>query len=160
MVKATGVPQLPIRTRGARKHDVRTQFAALCYRPRDGRKGIEVLLVTSRESGRWLVPKGWPMDRQTPAAAAAREAYEEAGVLGRMRDEVIGLYSYQKEMVEDALPCVVAVFALEVREVLKDYPEASERKRKWFSARKAAAKVKEPELAEIIRSFAGRTARG
>ena len=58
------IKQLPITVNSARKTDVRTQFAALCWRVMDGK--VQILLITSRGSGRWIVPKGWPMDGQTP----------------------------------------------------------------------------------------------
>lgn len=142
---------VPLRTGKAGKRDVRTQFAALCYRLR--KKEVEVLLITSRDSGRWIIPKGWPMDRLTPAEAAAQEAFEEAGVIGKAKEMVIGLYSYRKETVDDQLPCVVAVFPLKVQKLVKDYPEMAERDRRWFPARKAAEKVREPELRQILKNF-------
>ncbi|MEP3299051.1 MAG: NUDIX hydrolase [Pseudoruegeria sp.] len=137
--------------RRAKKRDVRTQFAALCYRVKNGK--VEVLMVTSRGTGRWIIPKGWPMDGQTPAAAAATEAFEEAGVDGRVKDMCLGIYSYQKDIGDDALPCVVAVFPVKVKRLHDNFPEAKERKRKWFSRKKAAARVKESELAQIIQNF-------
>ena len=69
------IKQLPISLRGAAKSDVRTQFAALCYRIKRGK--VQVLLVTSRRTKRWIVPKGWPMEGRTPADSAAQEAWEE-----------------------------------------------------------------------------------
>ena len=141
----------PLRTGKAGKREVRTQFAALCYRLR--KKEVEVLLITSRDSGRWIIPKGWPMDRLTPAEAAAQEAFEEAGVIGKAKDMVIGLYSYRKETEDDQLPCVVAVFPLKVQKLVKDYPEMDERDRRWFPAKKAAEKVREPELRQILKNF-------
>ena len=70
------IKQLPISLHGAQKHELRTQFAALCYRLRRGK--VQILLVTSRGSKRWIVPKGWPMEAKTPAASALQEAWEEA----------------------------------------------------------------------------------
>ncbi|MGG7646053.1 NUDIX hydrolase [Rhodovulum sp. YNF3179] len=152
MVTLPRTPQFPVRTGGARKDEVRTQFAALCYRVRKG--ATEVLLITSRDTGRWVLPKGWPMDGVTPADAAAREAWEEAGVTGQVRHAVAGLYSYNKAMEsDDDLPCIVAIFPLQVRKLARDFPERGLRKRKWFSPRKAAGKVREPELQEILSRF-------
>jgi 8-oxo-dGTP pyrophosphatase MutT (NUDIX family) len=152
MVRVQRTLQMPIRTDGARKEDVRTQFAALCWRERKGE--VQVLLVTSRDSGRWVLPKGWPIDGLTPAEAALREAWEEAGVRGRASEVVAGLFSYRKAMDdEDWLPCVVAVFPVEVKDLAGTYPESEERRRKWFAPKKAAQKVREPELREILRRF-------
>ncbi|TNF65070.1 MAG: NUDIX hydrolase [Rhodobacteraceae bacterium] len=146
------IKQLPLNLRTASKTDVRSQFAALCYQA-EGDK-VRVLLITSRRSGRWIVPKGWPMDGVTPAEAAMREAWEEAGVVGRAQDQCLGLFSYDKEM-EDGLlyPCVAMVYPVKVKHLAADYPEAAERRRKWFSPKKAAQKVGEPELQRILRDF-------
>ena len=103
--------QLPISLQGARKGEVRTQFAALCYRVRQGK--VQVLLITSRGAKRWIVPKGWPMDAKTPGAAAAREAWEEAGVRGRVTGGCLGVYSYTKEMDDgEMLPVVAMLLSL------------------------------------------------
>ncbi len=143
---------LPMRLQSASKRDVRTQFGALCWRVRDGK--VQILLITSRGTGRWIIPKGWPMDGATPSAAAATEAFEEAGVEGRISDVVLGVFSYQKNMPdEENMPCIAAVFPLEVKKTHEKWPEAKERRRKWFSQKKAAEMVSEPELAQLIRSF-------
>ncbi len=142
----------PQRLDVSHKHDVRTQFGALCYRVRDDK--VQILLITSRGTGRWIIPKGWPVDGETPAGAAATEAFEEAGVEGKPSDECLGIYSYTKTVPKgDNLPIVVAVFPFKVKRELKDFPEAGQRKRKWFSLKKAAAMISEPELAPLIRSF-------
>ncbi len=138
---------------GFGKRDVRSQFAALCYRVHNDK--TQVLLVTSRTRGRWIIPKGWPVEGATPAEAAATEAYEEAGVKGKTFNICLGLYSYTKIMGEgeDDLPCAVSVFPVKVKTILKDYPEKADRKRKWFSVKKAAARVREPELRKILKHF-------
>lgn len=142
----------PQRLDVSHKHDVRTQFGALCYRVQDDR--VQVLLISSRGTGRWIVPKGWPMDGETPAGAAATEAYEEAGVEGKISDTCLGIYTYTKTIPKgDNLPIVVAVFPFKVKRLLKDFPEAGQRKRKWFSLKKAAAMISEPELVPLIRDF-------
>lgn len=143
--------QRPISLATAGKRDMRTQFGALCYRLRDGK--VEVLLITSRGTGRWIIPKGWPMDGETPAGSAAVEAFEEAGVEGKPSDRALGFYTYTKGNRGDFLPCVVAVFPLKVRRLLKDFPERGQRRRKWFSQKKAASMVSEPELRRLIKSF-------
>jgi 8-oxo-dGTP pyrophosphatase MutT (NUDIX family) len=129
-----------------------TQFAALCYRTHKDR--TQVLLITSRDTGRWIVPKGWPIDGLSPAAAAAQEAFEEAGVRGRVHGRSIGQYSYHKVFSRrEDLPCLVAVFPVEVRELARKFPEKGQRRRKWFTPEQAATLVQEPELAEILRGF-------
>ena len=132
-----------------------TQYGALCWRlTSDGKP--EVLLITSRDTGRWVIPKGWPMKGKGPCEAALQEAYEEAGVEGKVSEACAGLYSYTKVLGPDrsgGVPCVVAVYALQVRKLLSDFPEVDERRRKWFSPKKAAQKVDEPELQELLRGF-------
>src|SRR5690606_4821481 len=71
------------------------QYAALPWRV--GRHGgIEILLVTSRQRGRWIVPKGWQATGLSPSRSAAREAFEEAGVIGPIGPDPIGSYRYAK----------------------------------------------------------------
>lgn len=132
--------------------DVRTQYAALCFDTSRGK--TRVLLVTSRDTRRWIVPKGWPIKGATPAGSAAREAWEEAGVVGRLFDQCLGIYCYIKR--EDKgpdLPCAVTVYPVKVLSLKGDYPERRERRRKWFSLAKAAERVDEAELAQILRAF-------
>ncbi|MCP5036527.1 MAG: NUDIX hydrolase [Rhodobacteraceae bacterium] len=141
----------PIKVAGAGKREVRTQFGALCYRVK-GRK-VEVLLITTRGRGHWIIPKGWPMGGETPAGAAATEALQEAGATGKLSDRVLGFYSYSKKHGGDDLPCVVAVFPLRVKKMLRSYPEKGERKRRWVSQKKAISLIREPELRRIIKDF-------
>ena len=134
------------------KRDVRTQFGALCWRRRAGE--IQVLMVTSRNRKRWIIPKGWPQDGATPAEAAATEAWEEAGVEGKTKPVCIGIFSYTKEVVPgESLPCVVAVFPVRVKKTHDTYPEKSERRRKWMSLKKAAGLADDRELRAIIAAF-------
>ena len=133
-----------------------TQCAALCWRRVQGR--IEVLLITSRETGRWVIPKGWPIEGLPATAGAAREAWEEAGVQGEIGATCLGVYSYDKVLdragdAPQAVPCVVAVYPMQVTALRKEYPEAAERRNKWFALDKAARKVQEPELAALIAGF-------
>ena len=151
-VKRSVVTTFDVTCAGAR----RTQYGALCWHNDDGR--VEVLLVTSRETGRWVIPKGWPVEGQAPAEDAAREAWEEAGVRGQVSHDCLGVYTYDKVVDRDgaspsAVPCVVAVYALQVSATQKSFPEASLRRQKWFSREKAARKVLEPELATLIAGF-------
>ncbi len=142
----------PVDLDPALRRAVRTQFGALCWRMRSG--GPQILLVTSRRTKRWITPKGWPMAGQTPAGAAATEAWEEGGVEGRISNRCIGIFTYTKVLeVGEDLPCVVALFPLKVRRLLKDWPERHERQRRWMSRSKAARAVLEPELARILDAF-------
>jgi 8-oxo-dGTP pyrophosphatase MutT (NUDIX family) len=131
----------------------RLQVAALCYRGNDVCK--EVLLITSRGTGRWIIPKGWPIDGKDAPSAALQEAWEEAGVRsGRVTREAVGVYCYEKEL-STGLPVSVEtlVFAVEVNQIEADYPEAGERRRKWVSPAAAANMVQEPELQQILRNM-------
>jgi 8-oxo-dGTP pyrophosphatase MutT (NUDIX family) len=130
----------------------RLQVGALCWRRT--RKGVRVLLITSRDTGRWVIPKGWPMRNRTEPEAAAREAYEEAGLRGEVLEHSIGVYTYRKVVAAGrAIPCAVRVYPLEVREMLKRYPETGQRRVKWFAPDKAARRVMEAELKVLIRDF-------
>jgi len=132
--------------------DVREQHAALCYRVVDGKP--EVLLITTRGTGRWMLPKGWPIAGKTGAETAAQEAWEEAGVRGKCGKPNIAQFYYLKT-VEDGpdIPCVITVHLLVVKQLERQYPEAGQRRRKWFSPRKAASKVDVPGLAQILQDF-------
>lgn len=143
--------QLPLKLRAGRKTDVRAQFAALCWRVKNDK--VQICLVTSRTRQRWILPKGWPMDKQTPAAAAATEAYEEAGISGEPIDICLGVYSYTKPLKVRNAPIVTLVYPLQVTHVHSDWPEKHQRRRKWLSPEKAAAKLSEPELKRIVASF-------
>lgn len=126
------------------------QVAALCCRQRDNR--TEVLLVTSRDSGRWIVPKGWLMEGKSAAQAAGEEAWEEAGVKSaKIGQEPVGTFSYDKHLDDgyDA-PVEVQVFRLDVTKMTDIFPEARERRRKWVSADQAAEMVNEPGLKAIL----------
>jgi 8-oxo-dGTP pyrophosphatase MutT (NUDIX family) len=131
----------------------RVQYAALPYR-RSGDARTQVMLVTSRESGRWVIPKGWPKKRKTPHGTAAREALEEAGVVGVVGRDSIGSYSYKKRLKSGALvACEVRVFPLKVKRQQKSWPERGEREVQWFSRAKAAKAVQESALSDIIRNL-------
>lgn len=146
------IKQLPIKVRGSHKSDVRSQFAALCYRIVHDKP--QILLITSRKTRRWIVPKGWPMDGMTPAQCAAQEAWEEAGVVGKALDRCLGLYSYSKALNSaGGMPVVAMIYPVRVKSLAADFPEKGQRRRKWFSPKKAASRVVEPELARILRDF-------
>lgn len=146
-----GLQQQEIELGSAAKTDLRTQFAALCYRVKKDK--VQVCLVTSRRTGRWIVPKGWPMNGETPMDAAATEAYEEAGVRGKVHARPVGVFSYYKVRSEDELPCIAVVYPLKVKKVLARWPERKERDRKWVSRKRAAGLVQDPELSALIEAF-------
>ena len=128
------------------------QCAALCYRHHRGQ--AQVLLVTSRDTGRWLLPKGWPIAGLDPWQTAAREAWEEAGVKGETLVQCLGHYSYLKTFADRAgQPCIVAVYALRVVSIAARFREHQQRRRKWFALEKAAALVQEPQLQQLIADF-------
>ncbi|MFV2033654.1 MAG: NUDIX hydrolase [Halocynthiibacter sp.] len=144
--------QQAIQLERGQKRSVSTQFGALCYRIRKDK--VQVLLITSRGTGRWVIPKGWPMHNHTPVDTAAREAFEEAGAEGKTIPTCLGIYSYLKETDDgNSQTCVVALFPLKVKRMQSAFPEAGQRKRNWLSPAKAAALVDEPDLAQIIRAF-------
>lgn len=125
------------------------QVAALCWRMHKGQP--QVLLVTSRDTRRWVLPKGWPMPGRGPEAAAAIEAWEEAGVEGKVSPTAIGQYCYDKVLRNlDTLSCAVEVFPLRVQSLKANFPERKERRRKWFSASDAARLVAEAELRALL----------
>jgi len=147
------ITQLPITTNVLNKREQRSQYAALCYRIT--KKGNpKILLVTSRGTGRWVMPKGWPMDGRTAADTAAQEAWEEAGVRGTAIEQCLGQYSYQKWRDPAVqLPIVVMVYPVAVAGLVDEFPEQGQRERKWFSPAMAADNVQEPELARILQAF-------
>ena len=112
--------------------------------------GLEVLLVTSRETRRWIIPKGWPIDHLSDAEAAAVEAWEEAGVQGTACARAIGSFCYDKRRPKEIVPIVVDVYRLDVTTIADDWPEAAQRRRAWYRPRDAASLVQEPELQVLI----------
>jgi len=115
---------------------------------------LEVLMVTSRDTGRWVMPKGWTEDGMTLSQAASLEASEEAGATGPISDRKIGEYRYCKLCDNGAvLQCRVRLFPMVVKELQSDWKEREERTRRWFSAEEAANRVDEPDLAELLRGL-------
>jgi 8-oxo-dGTP pyrophosphatase MutT (NUDIX family) len=131
----------------------RLQYAALPYRR--GADDFEILLVTSLGTKRWIIPKGWPMKDRAPHEAAAREALEEAGVVGHVGSDVIGSYLYEKRRKSGTtVLCKVEVFPLDVDTQRKHWPEKGRRKVEWFSPEEAAETVSDADLGGIIRAWA------
>lgn len=129
----------------------RAQVAALPFR--QGPEGPEVLLISSRETQRWIIPKGWPMKGRKDHQAAAREALEEAGILGDVRKHPLGAYTYQKRRADRLEACRVMVYLLEVDKELPTWREKSQRRRQWLPLEAAATQISEPGLARIIRAL-------
>lgn len=132
----------------------RVQVAALCFRTT--KMGKEVLLITSRGTGRWILPKGWPITGMDGAESALQEAWEEAGVTkaALLGADPLGSYDYVKlETGKPQVEIQTLVYAAEVAELKDEYPEASQRKRQWMKPAEAANLVNEPELQELLRQF-------
>lgn len=128
------------------------QVAALPWRVEDGQRLI--LMITSRETRRWVIPKGGRMAGKTDPQAAAQEALEEAGVRGEIETQSVGCFRYAKRTRNGGeRQCVVAVFPLHVLLQLGEWPEAHQRQRRWMTPHEAAAAVHEPDLAALIRDF-------
>jgi 8-oxo-dGTP pyrophosphatase MutT (NUDIX family) len=134
----------------------KTQFGALCWRL--GKNGAEILLISSRDTGRWVIPKGWAMQGRSGPEAAAIEAWEEAGVKGTIAPAKLGAFTYDKirkrdTKFESAHPCVVDVFPLQVTKFAGEFPEQRQRRRKWFAPEHAARKVAEAGLKSLLAAF-------
>lgn len=135
----------------------RTQYAALPWRISNGR--VEVMLVTSRDTKRWIIPKGWPMKGRKPHIVAAIEAVQEAGLLGRMDKTKLGDFGYEKRLKSGAtVDCRVEVFSLRVQKQRKTWLEKKQRATRWFDCAIAADLVEEPELRDLILAFCGAAA--
>ncbi|MBB3711620.1 8-oxo-dGTP pyrophosphatase MutT (NUDIX family) [Limimaricola variabilis] len=143
---------LPDDMSGSYTTPIHRQLAALCHRK--GKKGREVLLVTSSE-GRWILPKGWPIDGMRDSDAALVEAWEEAGVReGKVKRKPIGTFVAVKLSKHgDEEICVTRVFEVKAKKVLDDYPEVKRRDRRWVPAKVAARLVTEDGLREILREM-------
>ena len=138
-----------MRSKGA----IRVQYGALCYRLTA--RSIELLLVTSRGTKRWIIPKGWPIDGLKPFKSAAREAYEEAGIRGNVGKTAIGTYSYKKadRTGGRAIYCKVTVYPLLVSDQRRKWPEQHERRTRWVSPRTAITLIAEKGLRALILDF-------
>lgn len=130
-----------------------SQVALLCYRGKE--KDREYLLVTSRDSGRWVLPKGWIKDGKSPEVSALEEGWEEAGIVTATKAPIlIGHYNYMKRLDKgEVLPLRVDVFQARLANLVRKYPEDGERKRKWMSASRAAKAVDEPSLSNLLKTL-------
>ena len=131
----------------------RVQFAALCTRQSEN--GLQVLLITSRDTGRWIIPKGWPIDGKDGAETALQEAWEEAGVRASSPAKApVGHFTYDKILKDgSAQPVLTTVYRVEVQALAEDYPEVGQRTREWVTPQTAAERVAEPELRDLLRQL-------
>lgn len=124
------------------------QCAALPFQERNGE--THVLLVTSRETRRWVLPKGWT-EKRGGAKQAQQEAFEEAGIIGRIAPNSLGAYAYPKRLQGGAtVTCDVEVFALAVDRLVDEWPEMAQRERRWFTLPQAAMAVEEGDLVTLM----------
>jgi 8-oxo-dGTP pyrophosphatase MutT (NUDIX family) len=151
---------IPVKPRKRKvKRAVRVQYGALPYRfTHDA--ALEILLVTTRQSKQWIIPKGWPIKGLRPAKSAAREAFEEAGVRGRVGAKSIGLFAYNKSLDGNGVQvsCEVRVFPLLVKRQSETWPEIEQRMVQWVTPDKAVTLIKEPELKTLMVAFIKRIA--
>jgi 8-oxo-dGTP pyrophosphatase MutT (NUDIX family) len=131
-----------------KKAKVHQQVGALPLRLDDDQ--TRVLLITTRGTRRWTIPKGWPMRGFKDHRAAEREALEEAGVVGRVAKDAVGTYQYWKKGVSTLHLCEVAVYLLHVDRQLTDWREKGQRVATWFSIAEARTLVEEVGLQAII----------
>jgi len=112
------------------------QYAALPFRKHQNR--VEVLLITTRTKRRWSVPKGWPIERQTPHGTAAIEAFEEAGLVGKVAAFEVGRFKHRKQKKKQEVRCDVRIFPLQVLAEHAEWPEKGQRRRRWLPLADAA----------------------
>ena len=126
------------------------QAGVIAYRILDGK--VRVLLVTSRDTGRWIIPKGNIKAGEMPCKAAENEAYEEAGVKGTIISSMpLGMYTYFKKLDSgQARAATVEVYLLRVKDRLRKWPEKNERKLSWVSTKKAVGLVEEPGIVPLL----------
>ncbi|ESQ88328.1 hypothetical protein ABAC460_16850 [Asticcacaulis sp. AC460] len=127
------------------------QVGALPYRA-DSDGGVELLLVTSRGTGRWIIPKGWPMEGLSDAQAAAREAYEEAGLIGEIDETPVGSFTYDKVRKGVEAPSLVKVdvYLLRVERQLAYWPEAGQRTFVWVSPEQGLTMLSDAGLRDLV----------
>ena len=147
------IPHKPKKRRA--RTATRVQYGALPYRFTP-MAALEILIVTTRQSRRWIVPKGWPIKRLTPSKSAAREAFEEAGVRGKIGAKPFGNFRYKKAADANGadVDCEVQVYPLLVRRQSATWPEAGQRVVQWVDPEKAISLIREPELKSIVAKFA------
>jgi 8-oxo-dGTP pyrophosphatase MutT (NUDIX family) len=130
--------------------EILRQAAAIAYRVRKGK--IQVLLVTSRDQGRWIIPKGHIDPGTTPIQTAVTEAHEEAGIEGIVNKIPLGLYTYFKRLeAERSRPATVEVYLMHVTRQREAWPEKGQRKLAWMSIKKAVQLIQEPGIIPLLK---------
>eukprot|EP01037_Dinobryon_pediforme_P002182 gene2182-2219_t len=140
------------RNAAAEDKAVRIQYGALPYRKLKKTNDIEILLITSRETKRWIIPKGWPIKGLKPYDSAAQEAFEEAGVRGTISHRSIGKYTYNKRLHRPAgtVTCEVLVYTLLVEQQKKTWPEIGQRETRWFPSDEACAIIDDGDVITLL----------
>ena len=136
---------------------VRLQYGALPYRLSEA-GALEFLLITSRTTHRWIIPKGWPAKEMSATMAAQREAYEEAGVRGTITGKALGSYMYEKYLDKKGIGvlCKVKVFPMLVKRQFRTWPEQAEREVRWAGVDDAQLLLEETGLRDLVRGFAAK----
>lgn len=124
------------------------QCAALPFKEEGGE--TQVMLITSRDTGRWILPKGWAEKRLSESDLAAKEALEEAGIIGEVSPTPISCYHYTKRMQVETRECAVNVYPLRVTQLLENWKEVHQRRREWFTIAQAALHVDDGELVTML----------
>ncbi|WP_455478374.1 NUDIX hydrolase [Bartonella sp. B10] len=129
------------------------QVGALIYRVKN--KNLEFLLITSRGSGRWIIPKGWPIPKKSFSQAALQEAFEEAGVRGIINETPIGTYEYKKSNLQIGKNRKFCVYVFSILHLYqeKKWPEQNCRAYEWVTALEAIKRVNEPQLKKIFLNY-------
>ena len=130
---------------------IRFQSAVIPYRKKN--KTLQIMLITSRGSGRWVLPKGNIEADMTPRQSAIVEAFEEAGINGRVPKSRFGEYVYQKVDKKKKMSCRVEVFEMQVTTILTNWPEKFQRNRSWMTIEEAVDSINEKELKTMLKSF-------
>ncbi|OGU72147.1 MAG: hypothetical protein A2V93_08615 [Ignavibacteria bacterium RBG_16_34_14] len=123
------------------------QSGVIPYRRKNGE--LQILLITSMKRKKWILPKGYIEFNLSPFESAKKEAYEEAGVIGANETVELGSFRIKSSIGV----CDLLVYSMEVIEVLEDYPDKDQRKRKWFSIKEAAENITIPEVSGMILSL-------
>src|SRR5437588_11292086 len=134
----------------AATNPILNQAGVIAFRILDGK--VQVLLMTSRDTGRWIIPKGNVNGRSTSSKAAEKEAYEEAGVRGTNTSSIpLGIYTYSKKLESgEARAATVEVYLLRIKERLKKWPEKGKRELSWVSTKKAVGLIEEPGVVPLL----------
>jgi len=151
--RTTHLAELATLTKAILEGALVQQVGAFCFRAGPDRSA-EILLVTTRGTRRWTIPKGWPIAGLKPHKAAEREAWEEGGVKGKAGKRAFGSYSYIKALPAGRVPAIVDVYVLAATTTRAEFPEQEERDVLWLPPLEAALLVREPELKSLMAKFA------